>query len=291
MKIATRLVLKFSLILFIFIGFQQTTKAQVCTTLDSWAFASDNGDGTCTYNIGVIVDSGNGASGTATFSIGGVDVYSEPGCTCNPTTITFPVTVPCGSAIEIDVYYDAPGNGNDCTGTTGSFLLPVEWVDVDVVQEGGVNRIHWTVSQEISNDKYIIESLDPDRGFVSIGEQEGYGDYLGLKNYSFTDINPMNETSYYRIKQVDYDNNFSYSKVVFITNTQLHRTTIYPNPFDERLYVSGDEVHSWIILDVNGRVIKEGKGNLIDGGTLTSGVYFLRVSSNGKTIVERIIKK
>ncbi len=267
-----------------------SAKSQVCASLDSWSLVSDNGDGTCTYSMSIIVNSGNGATGTATFSIGSTTVHTELNCVCNPTTITFPVTVNCGSTITIDVVYDAPGVGNNCTGSTGPIVLPVEWLDVSVRNDGNANIISWSTLMEINNDKFIVQHARDGFEFDVIGEVKGAYYSLEQLDYFFTHDNPQSGTNYYRIKQMDFGSDHSYSDIVSIENRFVKKIYVYPNPFDEIVNIEVDFLDAWEITDIFGKAIATGNSGQIQTGRLKAGTYFLQVWSASRYYVVAIIK-
>ena len=263
---------------------------QACATLDSWSFVSDNGDGTCTYDISIIVDSGNGASGTATFSIGGSTVHTENNCTCNPTTITFPVTVTCGSTINIDVVYDAPGNGNDCTGSTGDFTLPVEWLKMSLKRIGDDNQIEWSTQNEVNSEKFIVQHSFDGKTFRNLSEVSSFGNTDVINYYSYSHYYPLNRSCYYRVKQVDYDGNFSFSELLIFFREDQSDIDLYPNPVKNVVNFGGDIYSSWSIMSMEGKEIKRGSSSQVNLQLLDPGLYIVRFKTSLGTIVKQFIK-
>ena len=69
---------------------------------------------------------------------------------------------------------------------------------------------------------------------------EGNGTTIEVSNYEFLDVNAT-AVNYYRLKQLDFDGAFEYSKVIMITseNTLDDKVSVYPNPVQEQLTVKG----------------------------------------------------
>jgi hypothetical protein len=71
--------------------------------------------------------------------------------------------------------------------------------------------------------------------------------------------------------------------------------TIYPNPTSETLYIQNlaAPIDSYAILDVTGKIILQGKlaNETINVSGLQSGIYFLEISSEGKQVVKKFVKK
>src|SRR6185503_9749226 len=59
-------------------------------------------------------------------------------------------------------------------------------------------------------------------------------------SYSFVDLNPQGTKQYYRLRQVDYDNNSKLTNIILIKGelpSKILISTIYPNPVKEILNV------------------------------------------------------
>ena len=274
------------LLLIVFLSSIISLTGQVCVSLDNYSLVSDNGDGTCTYDLKVTVDSGNGATGTATFSLGGNVVYTELNCICNPTTVIFPVTVPCQSEIMVEVFYDAPGNGNDCTGDTGGVVLPVDWVDISGSTKDHVNLIRWDVAEELNLQEYIVERANAGHKFVPLDVVQPKQAVDQIKNYSYLDKKPLAGFNYYRIKQVDNNGEFSYSDIISVFTNHDEEVLAFPNPFTN--FISLNSEKEWIFYDSAGRIVSSGVSDYIEVGDVESGVYYLKYfegESTGQVIL------
>jgi len=75
--------------------------------------------------------------------------------------------------------------------------------------------------------------------------------------------------------------------------------SIYPNPVDDRLFIRLDEEYSGRavdinILDISGRYVYSSagvSGSSLDISTLPRGMYFIRLTTPGKTATGRFIKR
>lgn len=261
------------------LSFIQISLSQACITLNDWSFSGDNGDGTCNYGVSVEVDSGNGASGTATFLIDGVVVYVLPDCTCNPSIVDFTVVVACGSTIDIAVEYDAPGVGNDCTGTTGAIILPVNWyapLEAKIID--GSTMVTFGTSQEIYSSHFLLQHSGDGINFQSIDRIEAQGISMIKHDYSYEHRNPSYGANFYRLKQFDLDGQYSYSHTVTVFNSSLN-LEIFPNPVMEVLFL--DSAPKGIVEVFNSQGKKMFSKNVgperikLDMTMLKKGVYFL----------------
>jgi hypothetical protein len=105
------------------------------------------------------------------------------------------------------------------------------------------NVLRWATASEANNDHFEIERSANGQDFVQIGRTTGAGSTDLTHAYQFTDA-AQPTTSYYRLRQVDFDGTFSYSPVVALAASSALPTSqasvsAYPSPFAETLYVAG----------------------------------------------------
>lgn len=117
----------------------------------------------------------------------------NPGCCNNITTLD----EQC-----VDYLYAAP--------------LPVELVSFDGKVAGSAIELNWQTASEVNNRSFFVERSADGAGFQAIGEVEGANNSTLELNYTFVDTQPLPGTNYYRLKQVDFDGQFEFSKVVAV---------------------------------------------------------------------------
>ncbi|WP_200974863.1 hypothetical protein [Echinicola sp. 20G] len=96
-------------------------------------------------------------------------------------------------------------------------ILPVQWESFYLNYRNENVELSWSVGKEWENSHYIIErSKDGQEGFEEIGKIEAIGWSESRIEYSYKDVQlPISGGRiYYRIKQVDLNGRFSYSKVL-----------------------------------------------------------------------------
>lgn len=274
--------------------------AQICVNLEDWEQTAENGDGTCTYNITITINagnnSGNSSKGTATFTLDGNEVYSVDNCFCSPETITFPITVTCGSTINIEGTYDGPGNGGDCSGETGDFTLsdpamPLSWHSIEGINIGKNNIIRWSTTQEINLDEYIIEHSLDGKKFAKLDKLAPTGITHAINKYEYLHRNIQdNTTNYYRIKQVDIDGQYSYSPIEAIENS-TKSITVFPNPVKDILFINSENQVNWKVLEITGRKVSSGFGNEVNTSPLKQGYYLIQLHDGNQYIQKMILKQ
>ncbi len=128
-----------------------------------------------------------------------------------------------------DHYYDTPGTYIvevevvDALGCTQTFQriidvidcvpLPIELTNfnAELIQNEVV--LKWTTASETNNDYFLVERSNDLSNWDAIIEVNGAGNSTEEINYMDYDKRPMSGLSYYRLKQVDYNGEYSYSAV------------------------------------------------------------------------------
>ena len=177
--------------------------------------------------------------------------------------------------------------------------LPVNLLHFTGWKSDNANQFTWSTSSESDNDYFVIERSIDGQNFVEIGRVKGNGTTTIVSNYNFDDLHPQNGVNYYRLKQVDLDGKFAYSRVVLIDNaSDISSLDIYPNPnngnFDIRITSEGaNQSYHLEVLDVQGKVVYSGNGNqayeTIQISNLSSGVYAVRLSAGSDVIVKKLL--
>lgn len=169
------------------------------------------------------------------------------------------------SGTNIDMDASAGTDNKSAVGGTdifyqrlGSSTLPVELVSFNVDEDKDRVHLIWTTASEQNNDFFDIQRTDDPLQWETIGRVYGSGNSTELMTYNFKDYNPLSTTSYYRLKQVDYDGTISHSSIKRITLSCFNYIHAYPNPADEILTVysclSRPQVR---IFNINGQKVND----------------------------------
>lgn len=173
----------------------------------------------------------------------------------------------CNSELEVE---------NACLG-----ILPMEWLSFEAVEKNGNVFLFWKTHQEVNNEFFEIEKSKDGQFFSPIAKITATDDQTQLFEYQYTDVAPGYGNIYYRIKQVDFDDKYSYSKIIAIAVT-TSKTMIYPNPTSEILFLkTGNNMANFLVKDIFGIVQISGtfSGHPIDISTLKSGVYIMEIGT------------
>jgi hypothetical protein len=157
-------------------------------------------------------------------------------------------------------------------------------------------QLSWTTATEMNNRGFEIQRKEGVE-YQTIGFISGNGTTVQPQTYSFTDKNLKAGSYTYRLKQIDFNGQFEYSKEIEVDVIGLKEFSLaqnYPNPFNPTTTLSFslavDSKVSLKIFDVLGQEImtllnetkSAGKHNIsFDASTLNSGVYFYRIDATG----------
>ena len=90
--------------------------------------------------------------------------------------------------------------------------------------------IAWETATEQNNAYFTIEKSKDGINFTKLIDVPGADNSTAYKNYAETDYQPYSGTSYYRLKQTDYNNNYKYFTIVQINFDAQQSVVFYPNP-------------------------------------------------------------
>ena len=114
------------------------------------------------------------------------------------------------------------------------YIVPVELASFKANASEGLVELSWLTSTETNNRGFEVQRSNGGE-FETIAFIEGHGTTTETHTYSYSDQN-VNAGSYsYRLKQIDFDGTFEYSKVIEVEVPVLKEFALdqnYPNPFN-----------------------------------------------------------
>ncbi|MDD3859912.1 MAG: choice-of-anchor D domain-containing protein, partial [Bacteroidales bacterium] len=180
-------------------------------------------------------------------------------------------------------------------------ILPIELISFSAKCNSSEVELLWSTASEINNDYFEVQKSYNASDWESIDIVKGAGNSNNILEYSFKDEKQI-QTSYYRLKQVDFDGNFEYSPVITSkcfaeSNPEIY---IYPNPVSDIISIT---ISNWYsnkikieLCDIAGRIVytsaietkTEFHFEQINISNCESGVYLLRLSDKDNTIIRKI---
>jgi hypothetical protein len=196
--------------------------------------------------------------------------------------------------------------------------LPIELLSFQGTAQKGYNLLTWQTASETNNKGFDIESSpNPSKGgefaWRKIGFVAGNGTTNERQNYSFEDkigfsfpSGEGRDGAYYRLKQLDFDGDFEYSKIVSITRKigKFNFLSLSPNPTNDNINlvfenIKNDNYLIINVLDIFGRIvlsqnIETQKGinsTTLALNNLSAGTYFVQLYDGTESIVRKVIKE
>ncbi|MFN4286261.1 MAG: M14 family zinc carboxypeptidase [Lacibacter sp.] len=187
------------------------------------------------------------------------------------------------------------------TSSSALTTLPVEFVTVSAKLSDGKVRIDWEAVVDDEHEMFEVERAGSGGVFQRIGVVRSGG-----KFFHFTDANPAVGINQYRIKQIDKNGSFRFSKTVTINMAdKMWQVKVYPTVATTQLRVSWAAPRAGLlqaeVFDNYGRLLRmlqqqvaSGNGLLhLSVADLPAGTYYLKISNEAQQLltVERFVKQ
>lgn len=229
------------------------------------------------------------------------------------THITWNMPVTCEGITNLRVGFVWQSNNNSI-GSDPSFAVddvtvkatltpaPIELLSFTAKYNSEkVVDLDWVTATEINNDFFTIERSTDAINFSDLMYFQGAGNSSQINEYTGIDKKPFSGISYYRLKQTDYNGDFSYSKIEMVNIVQSDfeiLNSFYSNDQLEITISSSKQT----VLDIELYNI-EGKKNfsikehqdsgekkiVIPIATYAKGMYFIKASDGKQVITKKII--
>ena len=187
--------------------------------------------------------------------------------------------------------------------------LPVELTSFTAKQSVSGVELYWVTATEVNNFGFDVERsylLSPNDKtiWVKIGFISGHGNSNSPNNYSFIDNKPLSGKSQYRLKQIDKNGAFKYTKIIEVVSVILKYDLAqnFPNPFNPSTLITYSiPTSSNVIINVYnilGELIKtlvngyQEAGSYkvnFDAGGLSNGIYFYKMQSGNFVQIKKML--
>jgi hypothetical protein len=179
---------------------------------------------------------------------------------------------------------------------SGNCSLPVKFISFNATPQDQMVSLNWTTTEEINSDYFSIERSSDGIHFEEIGKIRSVNIYNEMNSYSFLDTDPKGELIYYRIKEVDKNNQLTYS-IIKMINLAKYDFYIYPNPAVHSITIQAEDPILGIdIINELGQVILSSNYNtgitnpFLELNDLIPGVYSVSVETEAGRYVKKIVK-
>ncbi|MGE0567785.1 MAG: T9SS type A sorting domain-containing protein [Bacteroidia bacterium] len=186
--------------------------------------------------------------------------------------------------------------------------LPVEFIGFTGNLEVKVVFLKWTTASESNNLHFVVEKSSDGLNFYSIGKEKSKG-FMGNSsvalNYDFIDNDLKHPRYYYRLKQVDLNGSYKYSKTISV-KIYAPELAIYPNPNDGKFWIdvptalTKQPINLSLFNELGEAIINEeyivendnitgAKVEILPKKPLAKGVYFAKILFNGEPYFLKLV--
>ncbi|MCK9424569.1 MAG: T9SS type A sorting domain-containing protein [Ignavibacteriaceae bacterium] len=219
-------------------------------------------------------------------------------------------TYPTGTEINV-LFYDAllAGTGTGLYDHSYS-ALPVELTSFNAHVNGANVLLNWNTATELNNFGFDIERQVNSRqsavsNWEKIGFVNGNGNSNSPKDYSFVDKSVLSGKYSYRLKQIDNDGKYEYSKKIEIDlgmPTEFSLEQNYPNPFNPVTTINFaipeeakvtlavfNQLGERVAVLVNEKLEVGNHSATWNAGNLSSGIYFYEIRTDRFTAAKKLL--
>jgi trimeric autotransporter adhesin len=197
------------------------------------------------------------------------------------------------------------------TGTDNTLPLPVKLATFTVNKNKEDVQVSWQTASEQNSNHFEVERSVDGNSFVKVGSVKAAGNSNSPIRYALNDANAFNlaksDVLYYRLKMIDNDGKFEYSRIVAVSRSVIAKnevTDVFPNPFSTQLNIGVSAVANNTatveIKDITGKTVYTGKYDVLAGNNvltignlslLHTGFYFVSVEIDGNTKVTKLLRE
>ncbi|MDQ3046826.1 MAG: T9SS type A sorting domain-containing protein [Bacteroidota bacterium] len=225
-------------------------------------------------------------------------------------TVSLPASADNNPSVKIGFRWVNNGDG---TGSDPSFAvdditlsyltaLPIELLSFSGKSMAEKNQLIWETATETGNDFFTIERSTDAVNFMAISDVDGAGNSTRTIRYSTNDDFPLSGVSYYRLKQTDFNGEFSYSNIISLVReaTDFELVNVFHSTEQGVLSFTvkceEDCQIFFELFDVVGKKVFSSLKNNSDGqmtisiptDALNQSIYVLKVFNRNKVITRKI---
>jgi hypothetical protein len=178
--------------------------------------------------------------------------------------------------------------------------LPIELLEFNAQAKDSWVELNWTTASELNNASFVIERSVDLTNFESLITTPGAGNSNVVLAYQEFDKNPFEGISYYRLKQIDYNGQFTYSEIKPVNFSSEDKLRINYWAIDNgnlRLNLhSSEDFIEITVYDISGRMIdysvfsNSNEDFIIDLQAVSKGLYLISVNNRKSSIHQKIFR-
>lgn len=171
-------------------------------------------------------------------------------------------------------------------------LLPIELSLFTATQQGENILFEWETATETNNDFFTIEQSFDGVSFHEVAQIAGAGTSSSSNSYEYSKPVTFSGLMYFRLKQTDYNGEFSYSEVISLMVSANEHIRLYPTIATDYITIEGDYV-CVKFCDAQGKINHPERmdGNTYPVSSLPKGMHYAVISmKNGEIITRKFFK-
>jgi hypothetical protein len=148
-----------------------------------------------------------------------------------------------GTGLSGSKWGDLSGNSANTIGPSAGLAtaLPVKLIDFSTAREGNIATLAWSTSEESNSDYFDVQRSGDGKAWEKLKTVAAKGESSVEAHYSAVDDSPMSGINFYRLKMVDKDGTFAFSKIRNVEFDLKTGYTLFPNPVSDKLNFKSTE--------------------------------------------------
>lgn len=198
------------------------------------------------------------------------------------------------------------GNASNAAGLTidgirfsndWSTTLPVKLASFNAAATNNTVALNWNTASEENVHSFNVERSIDGKSFEAIASVAAKNSANGAA-YAYNDVLRAGVT-YYRLKMVDKDGSFAFSKVVSVNGKAVASIDVYPNPVRDRFVISHPKTFNGATVDIftlNGKKVMSqnaafnAEQTTVDAAKLVAGTYIVVLNNGEQTLTTKLVK-
>lgn len=176
--------------------------------------------------------------------------------------------------------------------------LPVQWLSLSAECIRGDVIINWSTATEQNSDYFTVERSLDGTNFSAIATKSAANNSNTVQNYSAVDNDAYSGTSFYRVKETDFNESFIYSGAITVSGCSGDDVIIYGEDGGAVVNINASadgqyniEMYNALGQKIIGQIANVAVGNnhiRINPDNISSAIYVVKVCNSGNAVVKKV---
>ena len=181
-----------------------------------------------------------------------------------------------------------------------NFSLPLNFIGINAKRKDNFSIVEWKTGEEYNVDHFEVERKDSrNPSFFVVATVPASNNITN--NYQIEDHLPLDGTAFYRVRSVDRDGQYSYSKIAAVSDNGNGSMAVINNPARNTIFISVNGVpkgnYVYQLIDASGKIVQAGQ-ILLEGQSVldipvsikaTKGFYLVKVRNSVFEFSDKVI--